>query len=264
MSQPKQNAAAGADEIDQIMSEIEGLQKEMASTQPVVAAATAELQAQAAPVAPAAAATSNDDLMAEFKSSGDDVSLEGTLSELDSSGPSSGTSLLDQVDTPSADAVTPEAAAPEAAELGTAEAELQALEAQVEAASQQVEHQLEVAAEAAAAAEKLEASEEILEEATPAEEPVSDADFQAAAAEVEAEMREQMEESGMPPKESARDSGTMEMTLQGDMTLRIRYQFEGQEVVVAFHDHALHVQLSDGTEFKIPVARRPAGLRRVA
>ena len=63
------------------------------------------------------------------------------------------------------------------------------------------------------------------------------------------------------------ESGSVEaglsMTLTGKMTLKLAYEYEGEQVSISFVDQALMVQLSDGTEFKIPVRRRPA-LRRVA
>ena len=52
------------------------------------------------------------------------------------------------------------------------------------------------------------------------------------------------------------------------MTLKLKYECDGQEVSVGFSDNALMVQLADGTEFKIPAgpnsrtARPP--VRRVA
>lgn len=49
--------------------------------------------------------------------------------------------------------------------------------------------------------------------------------------------------------------GALTMTLQGNMKLKLKYEYEGQEVTIRFVDQALQVQLSDGTEFKIPVAR---------
>jgi hypothetical protein len=49
--------------------------------------------------------------------------------------------------------------------------------------------------------------------------------------------------------------GSLTMTLTGNMTLKLRYEFEGQEVTIGFSDGALRVELSDGTEFKVPVAR---------
>jgi hypothetical protein len=39
------------------------------------------------------------------------------------------------------------------------------------------------------------------------------------------------------------------------MTLRLKYEYNGQDVTIRFVDQCLRVELSDGTEFKIPVAR---------
>jgi predicted nucleic acid-binding Zn-ribbon protein len=55
---------------------------------------------------------------------------------------------------------------------------------------------------------------------------------------------------------------SVSVTLSGDMTLNLSYEFEGQEVTIGFVDGALHVELSDGTEFKLPLRR--SGLKRVA
>jgi hypothetical protein len=49
--------------------------------------------------------------------------------------------------------------------------------------------------------------------------------------------------------------GCMSMSLQGSMTMKMKYEYEGQEVAISFVDGCLCVELSDGTEFKIPVAR---------
>jgi hypothetical protein len=51
------------------------------------------------------------------------------------------------------------------------------------------------------------------------------------------------------------NDGTLSMTLTGNMTLKLKYEFEGQEVTISFADQALRVQMTDGTEFKVPVAR---------
>jgi hypothetical protein len=57
-----------------------------------------------------------------------------------------------------------------------------------------------------------------------------------------------------------RDSkdGCLTLTLTGNMTLKLKYEFEGQEVTVSFADQALRVQMTDGTEFKVPVSRLAA------
>lgn len=49
--------------------------------------------------------------------------------------------------------------------------------------------------------------------------------------------------------------GTVSLTLSGNMTLKLKYEFEGQDVMISFVDQALRVQMSDGTEFKVPVTR---------
>lgn len=53
--------------------------------------------------------------------------------------------------------------------------------------------------------------------------------------------------------------GSLTMTLSGSMTLKLKYEFDGQEVAVSFNDGYLKVALADGTEFKIPV--RSSGLK---
>lgn len=52
-----------------------------------------------------------------------------------------------------------------------------------------------------------------------------------------------------------KEKGHLSMTMTGDMTLELNYEYDGQTVVVGFSDHYLKVQLADGTEFKIPVSR---------
>lgn len=55
------------------------------------------------------------------------------------------------------------------------------------------------------------------------------------------------------PKTQAQTEGELSLQLKGSMTLKIKYDFAGQEVTIGFDDNCLKVQLSDGTEFKIPV-----------
>jgi hypothetical protein len=62
------------------------------------------------------------------------------------------------------------------------------------------------------------------------------------------------QENFMSQSESHSD-GSLTLTLTGNMTLKLKYEYEGQEVMVSFADQALRVQMTDGTEFKIPVAR---------
>jgi hypothetical protein len=54
---------------------------------------------------------------------------------------------------------------------------------------------------------------------------------------------------------SGDNDGALTMTVTGNMTLKLKYEFEGQEVTISFADQALRVQMTDGTEFKVPVAR---------
>lgn len=58
------------------------------------------------------------------------------------------------------------------------------------------------------------------------------------------------------PKSAAGADGTLAMTLTGKMNLKLKYEFDGQEVTVGFDDHMLCVELSDGTEFRIPVRKK--------
>ncbi len=52
------------------------------------------------------------------------------------------------------------------------------------------------------------------------------------------------------------EESALSMTLSGQMKLNLKYAFSGQEVTIRFEDGALKVELSDGTEFKVPVAAR--------
>lgn len=65
------------------------------------------------------------------------------------------------------------------------------------------------------------------------------------------------DEVSMPDLDSqqARADGSLTMVLSGKMSLRLKYEFGGQEVTLSFGDDALRVQLADGTEFKVPVGR---------
>jgi len=49
------------------------------------------------------------------------------------------------------------------------------------------------------------------------------------------------------------DEGSLTISLKGSMTLKLKYEYEGQDVVVGFENGCLNVRLSNGTEFKIPV-----------
>jgi hypothetical protein len=59
--------------------------------------------------------------------------------------------------------------------------------------------------------------------------------------------------------------GELTMNLSGSMSLKLKYQFEGQEVFVSFADGTLLVELADGSEIKIPLTpRKTTGKRKVS
>ncbi len=74
---------------------------------------------------------------------------------------------------------------------------------------------------------------------------------------------EPFKENPMANNSDPESAPSLTMSLTGSMTLRLKYEFAGQEVTVGFTDEYLKVELADGTEFKIPVGRQKA-LRRVA
>jgi hypothetical protein len=49
------------------------------------------------------------------------------------------------------------------------------------------------------------------------------------------------------------NAGELNMVISGEMTLKLNYQYAGQTVSIRFVDESLRVELTDGTEFKIPV-----------
>jgi hypothetical protein len=67
----------------------------------------------------------------------------------------------------------------------------------------------------------------------------------------------------MNQSDNNESSPSLTLSLTGSMTLKLKYEFAGQEVTVGFTDEYLKVELADGTEFKIPVGRQKT-LRRVA
>ncbi|OFZ78936.1 MAG: hypothetical protein A2603_14640 [Bdellovibrionales bacterium RIFOXYD1_FULL_55_31] len=206
------------DEIDKIMSEIEDLQKELASAD----SAPAGTSAADEPHEPdlkvieggegGESGESEDepsaDAMGEFHASEGDVSMEETLGDLKEEEPSTGNSLLDQIGTEQATA---------------------AEESETNMSLDNVESD-----NAGDFSSDLETEEEV----------------------------EQRPVRTSAPSRAGASEGALTMTLTGNMTLSLKYDFEGEEVIVGFTDHTLKVQLSDGTEFKIPVRRR--GLKRAA
>jgi hypothetical protein len=56
-------------------------------------------------------------------------------------------------------------------------------------------------------------------------------------------------------KENSNSVNSLSMTVTGQMSLKLNFDYEGQEVLVHFNTDVIHIQFSDGTEFKIPVKR---------
>ncbi len=231
------SASPAVDEIDEIMNEIEELQQSMSATQAAPAAA-APAKAKAVAAAPAPTPVEEEpNVMDEFKGSSGDVSMEETLADLKDEEPS-GPNLIDQ-------AMEAEAARENAAK-GAEEAEPEAThEAQADAESQGDSEHDELLDEAEA---------EALNDAIAEEE-------EAAVEEEEVQMSESPRRS-RPDHRSRTTGGSVSLKLTGDMVLRLSYEFEGQEVSIGFSDGALRVELSDGTEFRIPVRRN--SLRKAA
>lgn len=55
------------------------------------------------------------------------------------------------------------------------------------------------------------------------------------------------------PKPNNNQEGSLAISLIGNMTLKLKYEYVGKEVLVSFDDQVLKVALTDGSEFKIPL-----------
>lgn len=223
------------DEIDDIMNEIEALQRSMVASQDT-GSETAAPEAHEPVAAPAPEPEPSLD-MAEFRGSSDDVSMEETLSNLKDDA-SSGPNLIDQ-----------------------------AIEAENQAAHEDVEPEL--ADEAVVEAEEDELLDEA--EAEALDDAVAEAEKAAIAAAAEVEAAEAVEVaevsevpqpeiqevvmSEAPRRERNAHPPSMSLKLTGDILMRLSCEFEGQEVLIGFEDGTLRIEMSDGTEFKIPVRR---------
>ncbi|MGK5083286.1 hypothetical protein WDW37_08260 [Bdellovibrionota bacterium FG-1] len=239
------------DEIDKIMNEIEELQKSMnppgapsappaaVVSPPVPATAPAaidDIDAIMAAHAPteAVAEVVADEAMAEIQEGRTETSIEETLGSLKDEEPSAGPNLIDQ-----AIEAQPDEAQPEV--------EAQAVQDQVEAIQAQPVSSF---------------SPEVFDEAIEAViEPVEPVAAQPQATVHHLPRSAPIQET-TPMKENTSSDASISVKLSGTMTLKLSYEFEGQEVTVSFNDGALRVELSDGTEFKIPVRRN--SLRKTA
>lgn len=69
-----------------------------------------------------------------------------------------------------------------------------------------------------------------------------------------AETTETSDVTDLPREPRMNDSDSqLSLELSGTMTLRLRMSQGGQEVAIRFEDQILHVELADGTEFKVPL-----------
>ncbi|MEO5969587.1 MAG: hypothetical protein ABIQ95_06640 [Bdellovibrionia bacterium] len=57
-----------------------------------------------------------------------------------------------------------------------------------------------------------------------------------------------------PQKENPADN-SLSMTVSGQMSLKLNFEVDGQEILVHFDSDMIFIQFSEGTEFKIPLKR---------
>ena len=77
-------------------------------------------------------------------------------------------------------------------------------------------------------------------------------------ADAETEAEDSMGESVPSVVKSNDPGGSLSLNLAGSTSLKLKYEYEGQEILIGFADQCLKVTLSDGTEFKIPLGRSKA------
>jgi hypothetical protein len=244
-AQANQFAGEATDEITEIMNEIQSLQQSMAQAQ----APRAPVAAVAPAPVPTPAPEADSGLLEEFHASPGEPSMEETLG-----------SMKDE--TPSASLLEEALATDEVAQVKDGTDRLQSHSDEVESLIE-----AEMAAEAGRAVaeasfdESTEAALDALDDVHQQEEeefappvrssrrpPASTPPPRAAAPAPEHDVEESAP--------AAATDGTMTMVLTGNMTLKLKYEFGGQEVSVKFGDQFLQLTLADGTEFKIPVGRR--------
>ena len=250
-AQATQFATEATDEIAEIMNEIQSLQQSMAQAQ----APRAPVAAVAAAPAPIPAAEADSGLLEEFEPTAGEASMEETLGGLTpEKEESKGPSLLEEA-----------LAADEEAQVKEAHTALEDHHNEVESL---IEAEMAAEAGRAVAGNSDVQYDESTEAALDALDGVSPMD---------AAGDEPFEEEFSPPVRSSRKApskpspvsevesspsaggasdGALTMTLTGNMTLRLKYEFGGQEVSVKFEDHFLQLTLADGTEFKVPVGRK--------
>lgn len=275
-AKPKATPADAQNEIDQIMNDIADLQKELDSANamqeknaaPVAAVQRVRPVAAVAPVTPVPAASAeqtgadeslespespeSNDALNEFRAgtSDSEASLESTLADLGEEPSGTGQSLLDQV--LSGEPETPD----EVHEQADVAAETQS---EAEEPFEEPVAEAEEVAEEITEEETQEETEEVTNEEIADEEITDELPEESTAEstgdEVSEEVSEEVEEEESPMSHHDAD-GALTLQLQGSMTLKLKYEADGQEVTVAFSEGCLKVTLGDGTEFKVPVSRR--------
>jgi hypothetical protein len=243
-----QSGTENQDEIDQIMSEIEQLQKEMNQVTPkptggapganaseaktankpnlsvVPTPSESDVQEQEPDLglsaAPESSETEEEGILKEFSGHGDEPWLEETLAQLKTDPEeNTGKGLLNE-------------ASPE-----TSEEEL------VSHAKQKAQTPDELAIE------------QEIQQAIAAGQTEDEEAIEAEMAE-EIEELETLEESSLDDSDSSSASsepGSLSMTLQGKMTLQLNYPTGGQSIRLKFSPSTIQIQFADGTELKIPV-----------
>ncbi len=232
------------DEIDQIMNEIEQLQQSMLASQqpaavppevptptlptaaaPSPASAPESVPVSESPSAEGWAPVAPDASMQEFQASPGDTSMEEALADLKDDEPAR-PSLLDS-EAPTADSSS--------GDFGVADA--------VATSQSHPQSQSPVLATALSPLpESSEASSETHSEVISMHDSV---------------VRNSKSPASSPVSSSSTSGdAVVDIRLQGQMALRLSYEFESQEVMIRFESGSLCVELSDGTEFKIPVQAR--------
>jgi hypothetical protein len=231
------------DDIDKLMSEIESLQSTMAAPAPVASVAPPVVAAQ--PVAQAVVAPPTSPVAVVTPS-------------VEVATPVMGSATSQEVLS-----VTPAEKTP--AELSEMEADDIIAAANAALAKFQEEEKIESVAEAAPLLQVVPqvVDEELVEELVQEDHH----ELEASIEETLVGLKE--EESNVTPiavkkqtdfeeESTASEEGCLSMTLSGQMTLKLKYSFEGQEVSIRFVDHCLKIELKDGTEFKVPIQRKSA------
>ncbi|MBY0471744.1 hypothetical protein K2X30_11310 [bacterium] len=218
------------DEIEQIMSEIESLQKDMAEASSVESTPSVVSTSRATPAAEETPEVPEVDASIQALT-GDDTESEPIFAVGGSDTPSNGSASSDEV--------------PLEETLGSMKAE--------ESETSIFDDEEDTSqAPAAHVGDHISEEEEQLireiNEKVQMDSPVSPARKMPSSMEMDSDRVTAPNGSG--------GTGALTLSLVGNMNLKLKYESEGHEVLISFADEALRVQLEDGTEFKIPMGRR--------